>query len=39
MTLQDILNSNLSDKHKLELITFMQKGGLTPDQTDIMPCS
>lgn len=32
MTLQDILNSNLSDKHKLELITFMQKGGLTPDQ-------
>ena len=34
MTLQDILNSNLSDKHKLELITFMQKGGLTPDQED-----
>ena len=32
MTLQDILNSNLSDKHKLELIAFMQKGGLTPDQ-------
>lgn len=34
MTLQDILNSNLSDKHKLELITFMQKGGLTPDQEE-----
>ena len=34
MTLQDILNSNLSDKHKLELITFMQKGGLAPDQEE-----
>ena len=32
MTLQDILNSNLSDKHKLELISFMQKGGMTPEQ-------
>ena len=34
MTLQDILNSNLSDKHKLELITYMQKGGLTPEQEE-----
>ena len=32
MTLQDILNSNLSDKHKIEVITLLQKGGLTPDQ-------
>ena len=35
MTLQDILNSNLSDTHKLELITFMQKGGLTPGQEEL----
>jgi hypothetical protein len=32
MTLQDILNSNLSDSHKIEIITWLQKGGLTPDQ-------
>ena len=32
MTLQDILNSNLSDSHKIEIITLLQKGGLTPDQ-------
>lgn len=31
MTLQDILNSNLSDTHKIEVITLLQKGGLTPD--------
>ena len=34
MTLQDILNSNLSDKHKLEVIAFMQKGGSAPDQEE-----
>ena len=32
MTLQDILNSNLSDTHKIEVIALLQKGGLTPDQ-------
>lgn len=32
MTLQDILNSNLSDKHKLEIISYMQQGGNTPQQ-------
>lgn len=32
MILQDILNSNLSDSHKIEIITLLQKGGLTPDQ-------
>lgn len=32
MTLQDILNSNLSDKHKLEIISYLQQGGNTPDQ-------
>lgn len=32
MTLQDILNSNLSDKHKLEVISYMQQGGNTPEQ-------
>ena len=32
MTLQDILNSNLSDTHKIEVITLLQKGGVTPDQ-------
>lgn len=32
MTLQDILNSNLSDTHKIEIITMLQKGGLAPDQ-------
>lgn len=31
MTLQDILNSNLSDTHKIEVITLLQKGGVTPD--------
>lgn len=31
MTLQDILNSNLSDTHKIEVITLLQKGGATPD--------
>lgn len=31
MTLQDILNSTLSDSHKLELITLLQKGGNTPE--------
>ena len=32
MTLQDILNSNLSDSHKIEIITLLQKGGTAPDQ-------
>ena len=32
MTIQDILNSNLSDTHKIELITLLQKGGHVPDQ-------
>lgn len=32
MTLQDILNSNLSDQHKLELISYLQQGGNTPEQ-------
>lgn len=32
MTLQDILNSNLSDKHKLEIISYLQQGGNTPEQ-------
>lgn len=32
MTLQDILNSNLSDSHKIEIITLLQKGGAAPDQ-------
>ena len=32
MTIDDILNSNLSDTHKIEIITVLQKGGLTPDQ-------
>lgn len=32
MTLQDILNSNLSDTHKIEVITLLQKGGMAPDQ-------
>lgn len=34
MTLQDILNSNLSDKHKLEMISFLQQGGNTPEQKE-----
>lgn len=32
MTLQDILNSNLSDQHKLEIIAYLQQGGNTPEQ-------
>lgn len=32
MTLQDILNSNLSDQHKLEIISYLQQGGNTPEQ-------
>ena len=32
MTLQDILNSNLSDQHKLEIIFYLQQGGNTPEQ-------
>ncbi len=32
MTLQDILNSNLSDQYKLELISYLQQGGNTPEQ-------
>ena len=32
MTLQDILNSNLSDQHKLEIISYLQQGGSTPEQ-------
>lgn len=32
MTIQDILNSNLSESHKIELITIMQKGGNTPER-------
>jgi len=32
MTLQDILNSNLSDQHKLELISYLQQGGNTLKQ-------
>lgn len=35
MTLQDILNSNLSDTHKIEVITLLQKGGMTPDQEQV----
>ena len=34
MTLQDILNSNLSDKHKLEMISFLQQGGNAPGQKE-----
>ncbi len=32
MTLQDILNSNLSDQHKLEIISYLQQGGNTLEQ-------
>ena len=32
MTIIDILNSNLSESHKIELITIMQKGGNTPER-------
>lgn len=32
MTLQDILNSNLSAQHKLEIISYLQQGGNTPEQ-------
>lgn len=32
MTLQDILNSNLSDQHKLEIISYLQQRGNTPEQ-------
>lgn len=32
MTLQDILNSNLSDQHKLEVISYLRQGGNTPEQ-------
>lgn len=34
MTIQDILNSNLSDKHKLEVISYLQAGGNTPEQKE-----
>lgn len=34
MTLQDILNSNLSDQHKLEIISYLQQGGNTPEQKE-----
>ena len=46
MTIQDILNSNMSDAHKLELISIMQQGGnvkenkkektITPTETIII---
>lgn len=34
MTLQDILNSNLSDQHKLEIISYLQQGGNTPEKKE-----
>lgn len=34
MTIRDILNSNLSDKHKLEVISYLQTGGSTPEQKE-----
>lgn len=37
MTIQDILNSNLSDKHKLEVITYLQKGGNARKEQTVTP--
>lgn len=34
MTLQDILNSNLSDQHKLEIISYLQQGGNTSEKKE-----